>query len=129
MFGTHEHLSVATTLNTLGLLAQAQGKYDEAQQCYKEDLDIYTKMFGMCEHVDVATILLNLGALAVDQRKFDEAQKYLDEAFAIYIKAYHDEDHPSVKALVSQMDRLEKLRNAEVIVSNAADPEISGNQA
>ena len=50
-----EHPDVATSLNNLALLYQAQGRYAEAEPLHKRALAISEKALGP-EHPDVATV-------------------------------------------------------------------------
>ena len=57
-----DHPTVATSLNDLATLYQAQGKYAEAEPLYKRALAIREKALGP-EHPDFALSLDNLGLL------------------------------------------------------------------
>ncbi len=60
---------LATTLNYLGLVYDAQGKYAEAEPLYKRSLAIREKALGP-EHADVAMSLNNLALLYKAQGRY-----------------------------------------------------------
>ena len=62
------HPDVATSLNNLAGLYQAQGKYAEAEPLYRRSLAIREKVLGP-DHPDVAVSLNNLASLDQDQGK------------------------------------------------------------
>ncbi len=68
------HPNVASTLNNLAGLFQAQGKYAEAEPLYKRALKIYEKALGT-EHPKMASTLNNLAGLCQDQGKNTESSK------------------------------------------------------
>ena len=68
------HPNVATFLNNLTALYQAQGKYAEVEPLYKRALTIAKKILGP-EHPHVATINENLAELYQKMGKKDDAQK------------------------------------------------------
>ena len=54
-----DHPTVATSLNNLAALFQAQGQYTQAEPLYRRSLAIREKSLGP-DHPDVATSLNNL---------------------------------------------------------------------
>lgn len=56
------HHEVATSLNNLAMLLQAQERYDEARPLHEESLQIRREVLGN-SHPDVATNLNNLALL------------------------------------------------------------------
>ncbi|KAJ3103847.1 hypothetical protein HK100_004141, partial [Physocladia obscura] len=56
IYGTHEHVDVAMTLNSLGLLAMEQGKYDDAQKYLDESHAIYINAHGSENHPDIEQV-------------------------------------------------------------------------
>ncbi len=73
---------LATSLNNLGLVYDAQGKYTEAEPLYKRSLAIWEKALGP-EHPDVATSLNNLAELYRGQGKYADADPLYNRALAI----------------------------------------------
>jgi tetratricopeptide (TPR) repeat protein len=57
-----DHPDVATSLNNLAALYQAQGRYGEAEPLYQRSLHIREQQLG-ADHPDVATSLNNLALL------------------------------------------------------------------
>ena len=74
---------MATSLNNLAALYQAQGKYGEAEPLYQRALAIWEKALGP-EHPDVATSLNNLAGLYYAQGKYEEAEPLYQRALAIW---------------------------------------------
>ena len=73
---------MATSLNNLAGLYQAQGKYAEAEPLYQRALAIREKALGP-EHPDVANSLNNLAVLYRAQGKYAEAEPLYQRALAI----------------------------------------------
>ena len=80
------HLQVAASLNNLGELYRAQGKYTEAEPLYKRALAIAEKALGP-GHPQVAASLNNLAGLYRLQGKYAEVEPLLNRALAIAEKA------------------------------------------
>ncbi len=76
---------MATNLNNLALLYEAQGKYTEAEPLYKRSLAIWENALGP-EHPDVATSLENYAALLRETARADEAERMEARAKAIHAK-------------------------------------------
>ncbi len=80
-----EHPDVATSLNNLAALYQAQGRYAEAETLYERSLAIREKALGP-EHPDVAQSLENYAALLRGTARADEAERMETRAKAIRAK-------------------------------------------
>ena len=89
---------LATSLNNLANLYEAQGKYTEAEPLYQRALTIYEKALGP-EHPNVATSLNNLAVLYEAQGKYTEAEPLYQRSLAIREKALGPED-PNVAASI-----------------------------
>jgi Tfp pilus assembly protein PilF len=104
-----EHPDVAASLNSLAVLLDTQGKYDEAEPLYQRSLAIRRKVCAIhlaassrdhsCrvlgeEHPDVATSLNNLAGLLYTQGKYDEALIYANQSLDINKRVLGNE-HPS----------------------------------
>ena len=76
---------MATSLNNLALLYDAQGKYAEAEPLHKRALAIWEKALGP-DHPNVATSLRNYAALLRKTGRSDEAAALEMRAAAIRIK-------------------------------------------
>ena len=77
---------LATSLNNLATLYQAQGKYAEAEPLHRRALAIQEKALGP-EHPDVANTLNSLAGLYDAQGKYTEAEPLLQRSLAIREKA------------------------------------------
>ena len=69
-----EHPDMATTLNNLALLYQAQGDYGRAAPLYQRSLAVREKALGP-EHPSVATTLNNLASLYQAQGDYGRAAR------------------------------------------------------
>ena len=92
---------LATSLNNLGELYRAQGKYAEAEPLSRRALAIDEKALGS-EHPDVATDLNNLALLSYNQGKYAEAETLNQRALAIREKALGPE-HPNVATSLNNL--------------------------
>ena len=111
--------SVATSLNDLATLYQAQGKYAEAEPLHKRALAIREKALGL-EHPNLATSLNNLGGVYVAQGNYAEAEALLKSALAIAENALAPE-HPDVALILENYAVLlrETDREAEAVEMEA----------
>jgi tetratricopeptide (TPR) repeat protein len=81
-----DHPYYAVALNQLGRVAQAQGKYGEAEAFFERALAIREKALG-ANHSDVGQTLNNLANLYRAQGKYSEAEGLYKRALAIREKA------------------------------------------
>jgi len=89
-----EHADVASSLNNLAVLYQAQGLYAQAEPLYKRALAIEEKVLGP-DHPRVATGLNNLALLYEAQGLYAQAEPLYKRALAIKEKVLGP-DHPRV---------------------------------
>ncbi|MGH9601198.1 MAG: tetratricopeptide repeat protein, partial [Terriglobales bacterium] len=73
------HPSIASSLNNLARLLQAQGKLADAEPLYREALEMYRKTLP-AGHPWIASSLNNLAQLLLDQGKLAEAEPLYREA-------------------------------------------------
>jgi tetratricopeptide (TPR) repeat protein len=99
-----EHPEVATDLNNLAVLLEAQGKYNEAEPVYRQSLVIMRMVLGE-EHPDVTTSLNNLAALLNAQGKYDESIPLLRQSLGIMRKVL-GEEHPAVATALNNLAEL-----------------------
>jgi tetratricopeptide (TPR) repeat protein len=109
-----EHPYVATSLNNLAALLDAQGRYADAEPLYRRSLTIREKALGP-EHPDVATSLNNLAALLDAQGRYADAEPLYGRSLAIREKALGPE-HPDV---AETLNNLARVRNNLARVRNA----------
>ena len=95
---------LATTLNYLGLVYDAQGKYAEAEPLYERSLAILANALGP-EHPAVAQSLNNLALLYHHQGKYAEAEPLYKRSLAISEKALGPE-HPQVATGLNNLAEL-----------------------
>ncbi len=82
---------LATSLNNLAVLYDAQGHYAQAEPFYQRAITIYEKALGP-EHPDVAATLENYTLMLRVLNRHDEAEKM--EARAKGIRAKHAQESP-----------------------------------
>ena len=100
-----EHPDVATSINNLALLYQAQGKYAEAEPLYQRALVIYEKALGP-EHPYVAQSLENYALLLRATDRNAEADE-LEE------RARNDSGYSEVKRCHIEIVELLKAAGAK----------------
>jgi len=102
----------ARYFRSLGSVAQAQGKHDEARGLHEQALVILEKALGP-DHLDVGGVLGNLGHVAATRGKYEEARDLCERQLAIYEAALGLE-HPIVAAALANLGVLaEKLGKYE----------------
>ncbi|MGB8856872.1 MAG: tetratricopeptide repeat protein [Burkholderiales bacterium] len=89
-----EHPNVATSINNLAALYDAQGDYAKAEPLHQRALTIREMALGP-EHPDVAASLINLAALYKSRDQYAKAEPMYQRALAILEKARGPE-HPAV---------------------------------
>ena len=82
--------------DVLSFLANAQGRYDEAEPLYQKALEIRKRELGE-DHPDTATSYNNVAANLNAQGRYDEAEPLYKKALEICEKVL-GEDHPSTAA-------------------------------
>lgn len=95
------HPDVATSLNNLGLLYDAQGNYQQAELLYLRSLAIIEKLLGK-EHRNVATSLNNLATLYQAQGKYSQAEPLLQRSLGILEKILGNE-HRDVATILNSL--------------------------
>jgi tetratricopeptide (TPR) repeat protein len=89
-----DELRMASSLNSVALLYQAQERYREAERLFERGLMLLERKLG-ADHLDVATCLANLGMLQVRRREWLKAEPTLQRALKIREKRLGD-DHLDV---------------------------------
>ena len=82
----------AVTLNNLGTVLRAQGKYDEAADCYEQALEFFRKATPR-DLFPIAHGLANLADLMQEARKYDKAGDYYLQSLEMLRKIYPVESH------------------------------------
>ena len=93
-----DDVRLATSLNELGLVYDAQGNYGEAEPLYKRALPILEKALGP-EHPNVAASLNNFAELYRKQGRYEAAKPLYKRALAVLEKALGP-DHPNVATVL-----------------------------
>ncbi len=96
-----EHPDVATGLNNLAALYEAQGEYGKAEPLYKRSLAIVEKTLGP-EHPHLATVLNNLALVYQAQGRYAKAEPLYKRSLAIREKALGPQ-HPQVATALNNL--------------------------
>ncbi|THW78066.1 hypothetical protein D6D18_09819 [Aureobasidium pullulans] len=116
-----KHSSTSDTVNKLGNLYQAKGRFAEAEEMYKRALAGKEKALGP-EHTSTLDTVFNLGNLYAEQGRLAEAEEMYKRALAGYEKALGPE-HTSTLDTVSDLGKLYvdqgKLAEAEEMYKRA----------
>jgi len=102
------HPNVATSLNNLAYLYDAQGLYSEAEPLYKQALKILRDMWGNT-HPNVATSLNNLAEIYRSQGRYNEAESLYKQALELR-KRLLGEAHPDVATTLNNLALLYKAQ-------------------
>ena len=94
--GTFLRLAQAEYLTSAGAFALALGDYTEAEERYKEALDVRRAVLGL-DHYKVASSLTHLGRLAMQRDDFKKAARLIGEGLAMR-ESIFEEPHPAVGA-------------------------------
>jgi CHAT domain-containing protein len=108
------HADLATSLNNLGLLLQAQGVYSEARACDERALAMRQSLYPKDQyprgHADLAQSLHNWGFLLQEQGSYVEARRYYERALemrqSLYPKDQYPQGHPDLAASLSNLSDL-----------------------
>jgi CHAT domain-containing protein/Flp pilus assembly protein TadD len=94
----HGHLDLATYLNNLGLLLQAQGDYAGARRYYKQAQAMFQALYPKEKHPQghphMALNLSNLGTLLLDEGDYGGARIYFQQAAALLQATYPKDQYP-----------------------------------
>ncbi len=94
----HGHVSLAFSLNNLGVLNSAQGKHSEALRYHERALKMRENLYPIDRyprgHREIAQSLSNLGAMYGDQGDYLESRRYLKLALEMRQKLYPATEYP-----------------------------------
>jgi serine/threonine protein kinase/tetratricopeptide (TPR) repeat protein len=118
-----EHADTLSSMDKMGVLLQAQGKFSEAEAYLREALEKRRRVLGEV-HADTLESLNNIGGLLWDQRKLDQAEPYFREAMEKCRRVLGD-DHLETLTSVNNMGSLlqdqGKLDQAEPYLREAME--------
>lgn len=100
------HPDQAYTLNTLGVLADAQGRYEDALRHYRDALAIRLEALPP-GHPSIATVHANMAGAYGSLGELDEARESYARALLI-LRAAHGDSHPDVTSLEAELRALEE---------------------
>jgi serine/threonine-protein kinase len=100
----------AELYQTLGVIYQRLGSYEQADKLLRTALERRRALFG-AEHADVADSLLALGLLRVDQAKLDEAEQLVRQGLAQSERTLPP-DHPGIARATAAMGKMLRERGS-----------------
>ncbi len=104
------HPLVATALNNLGLVYQAEGKPEQALPILKYALEINETFLGS-RHMDVAASQTNLALLHEAMHNYDDALTLYEKALTT-TEILQNHDHPYLAFIKYKVARLNKEKQA-----------------
>jgi non-specific serine/threonine protein kinase/serine/threonine-protein kinase len=118
-----EHLDTLTTIHSMGILLQSQGKLIDAEPCLREALDATRRVLGE-ENPNTIVALRSIGALLRLQGKLDQAEPYLRDAVEKSRRVLGEEHDDTLDAINSMGILLEsqgKFDQAEPYLREALE--------
>jgi tetratricopeptide (TPR) repeat protein len=103
------------SLNNLGAVYHAQGKFGLAEEAYQKALDLKIQLFGE-EHYETAFCFQNLAAVHSARAQFDKAEPLYLKAISIKEKTYGENSEElltSLKNLLMLFQKMERKEEAE----------------
>jgi len=99
------HVTVANTLNNIGVLLVDQDRFEEAEEKFQRALEIRQEVHGSI-HADVAASLNNLAGLHDMRSELDKARKMYQEALQIRVRLF-SKHHPAVAQSLNNLAQLQ----------------------
>jgi eukaryotic-like serine/threonine-protein kinase len=96
-----EHLDVSITLNNIGVVEHARGRYDAALDSFERALEIQERALGP-RHPQTVRSLGNVGAACEALGRYDEALDHYRRSLAL-LEAQFGADHPLVALLINNI--------------------------
>jgi len=90
VFGTDENLSLAETMNEIGLIYHKKANFDSALMQLNESLRIKRLVFGTDENLSTAETMNEIGLIYHKKANFDLALKYYKSSLYILRSFYND---------------------------------------
>ena len=106
-----EHPDVGESLHALGVVADAQGRLEEAAVHYSWALTTLSRALG-ARHAKLAALLTDLGATSTALGRYDEAADYHLRARALVVAAYGP-DHETIATIEIGLGWLDEARGRD----------------
>ncbi len=116
---------LAKSLNNLGAVYHAQGKFALAEEAYKKALDLKVQLFGE-EHFETAPLYQNLAAFHSARVQYDKAEPLYRRAISIKEKHYGENSQElliPLKNLLMLMQKQERKDEAASLEARIKDIE------
>jgi len=122
-----EHPDLATSLNNLAGLLQAQGKLREAAAHCERAISIGEKKLGP-QHPDLATWLYNFSGLLIAMGRLRDALPLRQRAAIIFLRTFGPE-HPLARHKAYSVKELkDAIREAESRPSSSTQPAVDADE-
>jgi len=96
--GTDDHVDIAATLNSIGLVLFNQGMFRLAKKCFSDSLRIRVKLLGS-DHRDVAILWYNIATIYLETGEDDLAVKLYKETLRVERLALGNKHHDVILTL------------------------------
>jgi tetratricopeptide (TPR) repeat protein len=97
-YRTDDHIDIASTLNSIGLILFNQGVYDLAKSCFTDSLGIRTKLLGP-DHREVAILWYNIATIYLETGEDEIALKMYKETLRVERKSLGERHHDVILTL------------------------------
>lgn len=121
---------LAKSLNNLGAVYHAQGKFGLAEEAYQKALELKVQLFGE-EHFETAPCYQNLAAVHSARVQYDKAEPLYLKAISIKEKHYGESSEElltPLKNLLMLFDKMERKEEAEPLrerIKNLEPPPVN----
>jgi tetratricopeptide (TPR) repeat protein len=88
-------------MSNIGTTLLAQGKYEEAEQIYRQTLELMEKVLGK-EHPEAHAAMMNMGTVLLKQGKYEEAEQTYRPTLVMMEKVLGKE-HPNTLLTMMNM--------------------------
>jgi len=92
VLGRHHSYTLSCATNLANILGSLEGHSDEAEEIYREALDLRSKFFGE-DHIETLKIMNNLSDLLMKRDKLPEARELKSRELDVLAEKY-GKDHP-----------------------------------
>lgn len=118
---------LSKSLNNLGAVYHAQGKFGLAEEAYQKALELKTRLFGE-EHYETAFCFQNLAAVHSARKQYDQAEPLYLKAISIKEKTHGENSEELLTSLKNllmlfqKMDRKEEAEKLEARIKSIEPP-------
>lgn len=118
-----DHRETVLSLNQMGMLLKAQGRFAEAEEAYRSAMDASRRVLGP-DDPDAYRAVSNMSVLLVSQGRFEKAEVLAREALEGYRRLLGDDDKDTlacINTLAVALLRQNRIDEAEKCYHEAVD--------